>query len=241
MWSPTYFAALFIVVIMIVAGLCLYRKLKEKQVRAVLFSMATFTISTEIVKMIFTGLTYGIERVEFTPLYFCSSYMYALVFSLCKNEKLRQIGLTFLFFGGIVGAAAFFLYPSACIPNYPIYHFMCIRTMLYHGSMIYTGIIIVLTGCYKPDISHYKNYLAFLGTIGAGAYIINTLSDGKYDYMYISKPLKIDFIKEIYNAIPNLYPFIALALQLTVPFFATYLVYYLIKKYSTKGLKNVHT
>ena len=219
MWSPTYFVALGITLSLVALGLYLSRNMSHKAVRRVLIAAAIFSISTEIIKMIFTGVTYGIQTVEFPPLYFCSCFMYALVMALSRSRRLQQMGLSFLFYGGIVGAVAFFAYPSACIPRYPIYHFMCLRTMLFHGSMIYVGLLIVMRGLLTPSADHFRPFAVMIGTIGIAAYAINLLTGE--NFMYISKPLGIPGMKQIFNAIPNLYPFLGILLQIFGPFWVT--------------------
>lgn len=218
MWSPTYILALAVTLTLVALGLWLSRKMGEKGIRRVLTAAAVFSISTEIIKMIFVGLTYGLDEVEWTPLYFCSCYMYALVMALCKHKRLRITGLAFLFYGGIVGSLAFFAYPSACIPRYPIYHFMCLRTMLYHGSMLYVGILIAMRGYYRPDAKHFLHFAAMIGVIGILAYIINRHTGE--NFMYISKPLNIGVFKTVFKAIPDVYPFLGILLQMTAPFWA---------------------
>ena len=220
MWSQTYIIALAVTLALTVAAIYFSRKMSERGVRRLLACVSAFTISTEIVKMVFVGVTYGISEVEFIPLYFCSLFMYSTVLSLTKKTFLRNTGLAFLFFGGIIGAVAFFIYPSACIPNYPIYHFMCLRTMIFHGLMIYVGFTVVLTGYYKPDVRHFKNYLIALCLVGVGAYIYNLLFGT--NLMYISKPLGIKLSRVIYDAIPHLYPLVFMTAQIFAPFFASY-------------------
>jgi uncharacterized membrane protein YwaF len=228
MWSPTYIFALALTFALVGLGLFFSRKMTKTAVRRVLIVTAIFSISTEIVKMVFVGLTYGMEKVELTPLYFCSCFMYALVMALCKKPSLRQMGLSFLFYGGIVGALAFFAYPSACIPRYPIYHFMCLRTMLYHGSMIYVGILIVMRGIFTPSANHFHAFAVMIGTIGFAAYAINLLTGE--NYMSISEPLDIPVVEQIYHAIPNLYPFLGILLQMVAPFWITEGIYRLTHK-----------
>ena len=232
MWSTTYIIALSIVVVLICVGLYLSRNMDKKNVKKVITIMAIWTIISEIIKMIFTGVTYGVKEVDFLPLYFCSLFMFCTVFSVVPNEKLNKMGLSFLFYGGIIGATAFFIYPSACIPNYPIYHFMCIRTMLYHGSMIYTGILIVLTGYYKPNVKDFKYYVVELSIVCILAYIINVLFDK--NLMYMQEPLGFNLSKIIYNKIPTIYPFIFMILEIVCPFFISNLVYSVIQKISRR-------
>ena len=236
MWSATYVIALLVTLAAIAVALLLTKNMTKKKVKWLLIGSSAFTISTEIVKMIFVGVTYGIEEVEFIPLYFCSLFMYSTILATLKWEPLKNTGLAFLFFGGIIGATAFFAYPSACIPNYPIYHFMCLRTMLFHGLMIYVGITVVRSGYYKPNVKHFKNYAIALSIVGIGAYVHNCLLDT--NLMYISKPLGISLSKEIFKLIPNIYPLLFMILQIVVPFFISYGAYLLILKIKERKVKD---
>lgn len=235
MWSPTYIIALLIVILLIGVSLFFSRKMSHRGVKKVIVGMAIFSTLTEVMKIIFIWYRYGLKDVEFLPLYFCSLFIFNTILSCFKNEKLKNTGLSFLFFGGIAGATAFFIYPSAGIPNYPIYHFMCLRTMTFHGAMIYTGVLIVMRKYYRPDIRHFVNYLVELVIIGVLAMIMNKLNGT--NLMYISKPINIPIVKAVFNAVPHLYPFLALLLQILAPFWATYGVYRLIEFIKTKSAK----
>ncbi len=227
MWSTTYIIALCVVIVMVVVGLILSRKMSHKAVHRTILITTICAIVTEIGKMIFIGVTYGIDEVEFIPLYFCSLFMYCGVFaSITKVKWLETTGLSFLTMGGIIGAIAFFSYPDACIPNYPIYHYMCLRTMLYHGAMIYIGFLILITGYYKPKAKDFLNYFIALMIIGILAYILNVVNG--QNLMYISRPLNFELSKVVYNWNPTLYPFLFLILQVTVPFWASYSIYQLV-------------
>ena len=242
MWSTTYIIALCIVIVLVVVGLILSRHMSHKAVYRTILITTIIAILTEIGKMIFIGVTYGIEEVEFLPLYFCSLFMYCGVFACIKKVKwLETTGLSFLVMGGIIGAIAFFCYPDACIPNYPIYHYMCLRTMLYHGAMIYIGLLIAITGYYKPKAKDFVNYIIALMIIGILAYIINRCTG--QNLMYISRPLNFAISEAVFNWSPTLYPFVFLILQVTVPFWASYGIYklieYIINKHKEKN--DVHT
>jgi uncharacterized membrane protein YwaF len=236
MWSTTYILALVVTLSLVALGLFFSRRMSKRAVRTVLIAAAIFSISTEIIKMLFIGLTYGLTKVEWIPLYFCSCYMYALVMALSKRRKLQEMGLTFLFYGGIVGALAFFAYPSACIPRYPIYHFMCLRTMLYHGSMIYVGVLIVMRGVYTPKAAHFHHFSKMMGTIGLAAYAINLLTGE--NYMYISEPLDIPVVEIIYDTTGNLYPFLGILVQIFLPFWAMDGIYRLIHRPTKREVSN---
>ncbi len=226
MWSLTYIIALAIVIMLILIGLAFSKHLNKRGVRIAILVAGIFTILTEIIKMIWTGIVNGISSIEFVPLYFCSLFMYACVLALFKNETIKNTGVAFMFFGGIVGATAFFIYPSANIPSYPIYHFMCLRTMIYHGLMIYIGVLIVITGFYKPKAKHFLNYFVFVGLACIGAYIMNVTTGS--DLMYISRPIPIKISQIVFNAAPKLYPFIGMLVQIFCPFWGVYFIYTLL-------------
>lgn len=227
MHTPLYFFTLAVFMIITIVCIIASRKMSHKVVKRTILIVGVFLWITEFIKMIFTGVTYGIEDVEPIPLYFCSMFMYASVLNFFKNEYLKNAGLSFMFFGGILGAVAFFCYPSAVVPNYHLFHFMTLRTFIYHSLMIYVGILIVITGYYKPNIKHFKEYSVFMGITFILAYIINNIEG--INLMYISEPLEISLSEKVYEFVPNLYPFIFGILQLVVPFFVTYGVYKLIE------------
>lgn len=228
MWSTAYIITLVVDLLLIAISLYLFRKASKNTVRKILIIMGIWTTATEIVKQVFMAYQDGVGDVEFLPLYFCSLFMFCSFMATSKNITVRTAGSSFLFFGGIIGATTFFIYPNACIPNYPIYHFMCIRTMLFHGSMIFSGLLIVISGYYTPSIKHFKHYFVTMSIICALAYLFNTLLG--WDLMYMSKPLGFSISQNIYDLAPNIYPFIFMTLEIFVPFFISYFAYFLIMK-----------
>lgn len=233
MYSITYFIMLFISIVLIVVGLLLSRKMNHKQVKTANNAVCIFMWVTEIIKMIFYGLTYGFDSVEFFPLYYCSMFMYALIMINFKNEKIKNAAMSYMSFGGVLGAIFFFCYPSSVIPNYHAFHFMSIRTMLFHASMIYIGLLNLVTHFYIPKHKHFINYSIFFLVVFILAYVNNLITGD--NLMYISKPLPIKIVKDLYNAIPNLYPFIAGFLNLIVPYGLSYGIYLLINKFLNKN------
>lgn len=234
MYSSLYFIVLLICLTLIAYFLIISKNMTKKQVKRRIIFIGVFLWVTEIGKMIFTGITYGIKDVEFIPLYYCSMFMYACVMISFKNEHIKNACFSYMFFGGIIGAIAFFCYPNACIPNYPLFHYMTLRTFIYHSLMIYVGVLIVITKIYVPDIKHFKEYAIFLIITFCLAYIYNTIF-GK-NLMYISYPLDLQISQVVFNAVPKLYPLIFATLELVGPFFGSYLIYRLICK-NSKSLK----
>lgn len=238
MYSKGYFISLGVVLTIVIILLILSKKMSHKNVRITIISLGVILWTTEFIKMAFTGIVYGIDAVEWIPLYFCSMEMYACILLLFNNNKIQTTALSFIFFGGIIGAIAFFCYPNACIPNYPLIHYMTLRTFFYHGVMLYIGFLIIITGYYKPSIKHFKEYTVFLFITFILAYAVNMIRNT--NLMYISQPLDFALAKTIYNKLGFMYPFIFGIGELIGPFFISYGIYSLInnlKKKKEKGRK----
>lgn len=235
MYSLTYFIALAVVITLIVIGLYLSRNFKEKQVRIAILVISIFAVSTEIIKQVFLVSNYGWTEFEPLPMYFCSMLLYCPWFAISKNKHLKKLGTTFLTMGGIFAATAFFAYPNSCIPTYPIYHFMCLRTMIFHGSMIYLGLLILITGYDKPELKDFKYFAMALGTACVISYVWNTVCiqtgfNVDANMMYIMQPFAISVVESFYNAAPWLYPFVVMAIECTIPFFISFGIYKLVLK-----------
>ena len=231
MYSPGYFVTLLFFLIITIVAIILSRNMPKKIVRKVIIVIGIFLWITEFIKMFFTYYNYGIKKVEFIPLYFCSMTMYACMLLCFNKEVLDKVACSFLFFGGIIGAIAFFAHPSACIPNYPLFHFMTIRTFIFHSLMIYMGFLIVLTGFYNPSKTHFKYYLCFLTITFILAYLINIITGS--NLMYIQEPLDIKLSQIVYEYTKGFYPFIFGALEAIVPFWISYGIYDLICRIKT--------
>lgn len=239
MYSPMYFITLLFFLIITTLAIILSKKMKKETVHKVLVYIGIFLWLTEFGKMVFHGITYGLKSVEYLPLYFCSMTMYACILLCFKNSILQKTACSFLFFGGIVGAISFFLYPDACVPNYPLFHYMTLRTFIYHSLMIYMGFLIVITKYYIPKLMDFKYYIVFLGITFIFAYTINITNN--QNLMYIQKPLKIKISESAYEILGGGYPFIVGMLEAVVPFFISYGSYKFVlalKNTITKKIKN---
>lgn len=130
MWSTTYIIALCIVIVLVVVGLILSRHMSHKAVYRTILITTIIAILTEIGKMIFIGVTYGIEEVEFLPLYFCSLFMYCGVFACIKKVKwLETTGLSFFSYGWYYRGDSIFLL-SRCL--YSQLSYISLYVFTYH-------------------------------------------------------------------------------------------------------------
>ena len=97
--------------------------------------MITFKISTGDAK----------NLNNYVPLYYCSLLLYAGLLSSFGKNKLERMGNVFLATGGIIGGVVFMILPTTSLPSYPMFHLVSIHSYIFHGVMVYLGLLINLT------------------------------------------------------------------------------------------------
>lgn len=175
----------------------------------------------EIVIISFKLKTGNIENVNtYVPLYYCSLLLYAGAFSSFGNGKIKRTGDVFLATGGIIGGSVFLILPTTSLPSYPIFHLVSIHSFLFHGIMVYLGILILKTRYIKLEKNDIKYYAILVGVICAIAYVVNQIFDS--NLMFISKNFPGTPLELIYNITGPAYSIFMMAVQMTLPFYVVF-------------------
>ena len=91
---------------------------------------------------IFFNFYWGYTKVNYWfPISFCSIFIYALWMSGFTNGYLKKLGDSFITGVTVVAGGAYLLFPSTSLTAYPIGHYLCIYSMLFHTLMIYMGVL----------------------------------------------------------------------------------------------------
>lgn len=181
----------------------------------------------EIIKIYFNIKQNSIHAVNtYVPLYYCSILIYAGILSSFGKGNFKKIGDISLATGTIVGGIVFIIYPSTSLTMYPVFHFLSIHSFLFHGSMIYLGILINKTRYIELKKEDIKYYASLIGIMCIAALIVNNLSDG--NLMFISRNFPGTPLEILYKITKGsiLYNIIMIIAQMSIPF---YISYYLVK------------
>lgn len=228
-----------ITMISIVIALKLTKNIKQEKVKEIIRKSTIILWILEIIKIIFNIKNYGVREVnKYVPLYFCSLILYAGIFSgFCKGT-LKKVGDVFLSTGGIVAGMTFIISPLTSLTTYPAIHFISLHSFLLHGTMVYIGLLMLITQYVKIDKKDIIYYAALIVTISAIAYIVNELCDS--NLMFISQNYPGTFIEVIYNLSGKLFPLVMVATQAVLPFYFIYEIYTSIldKKENKSNLKD---
>lgn len=218
-------------ILLIITILCIMLALKftknssKENVKKIIKKCTVIVWILEIIIISFKLKTGNIKNVnEYVPLYYCSLLLYAGAFSSFGKGKIKKIGDVFLATGGIIGGTVFLILPTTSLPSYPIFHLVSIHSFLFHGIMLYLGILILKTNYIKLEKNDIKYYAILVGAICAIAYVVNKIFDS--NLMFISKNFPGTPLELIYNITGPLYPLFMIAVQITLPF---YIVFYISK------------
>ena len=148
---------------------------------------------------------------------------------------IKKVGDVFLATGGIVGGVLFLLLPTTSITMYPMFHYITIQSFIYHGAMVYLGIVINKSDYVElkaKDIIYYSSLLLVMCII---AYIVNLKFES--NLMFISRDFPGTPIGLIYKLTGKYFTFVASIIQITMPFYTVLGIKKLLEKIIEKVAK----
>ena len=175
----------------------------------------------EAIIIAFKLCTGDIRNVNnYIPLYYCSLLLYAGLLSSFGKNKLERMGNVFLATGGIVGGVVFMILPTTSLPSYPMFHLVSIHSYIFHGVMVYLGLLINLTQYIEIEKNDIKYYASLVGCVCILAFIVNNIFDS--NLMFRSKNFPGTPIEIIYKYTGRLFTLAMSVGQMTLPFYCVY-------------------
>lgn len=218
LFSTAHIISIFVCFSLIALAVYLTRKMKSETYFKMIRVFAVVIPLLELFKICW-NLINGITNIDsWLPLYFCSLFIYALWFASSKNEKVREFGMSFISLANIVAGTVFIISPSTSFSTYPIFHFQCIYSMIFHSSMVYLGIMSYVTKSVKIDFRLVLNYLIYCAIFMTIAIIVNVVGDA--NMMFISNPYNIPLpiLHTIYDNSHILYSIIIIVAHMLIGF-----------------------
>jgi len=203
------------------------KKSKEevhKRIKKIIIVMCILE-SLKIIYNIKQNSIYGVNT--YIPLYYCSILLYAGLLSSFGKVTLKRVGDVSLATGSAIGGIVFLIYPSTSLPMYPAFHIVSIYSFLFHGVMIYLGIVINKTKYIELKMGDVKYFASLIGVMCIIALLVNHIFNS--NLMFISNNFPGNPIEILYRITNGgiLYNLIMIITQMTIPF---YISYYVIKK-----------
>ena len=237
MFTAGHIISSSIFIVLVIVALIFTVKMSEKSFTKLLRIFAIVITALEIVKIIY-NFSYNYTRVDaWVPLAFCSIFIYSLWLSAFAKGFLKKAGDIFLAVDLYAGLF-FMIFPTTSLMLHPIFHYLCIHSLLFHSSMIYIGFMVIIRNLVKPGKTTFLTYVLYLAIFSIIAIIINTIYNS--NLMFYSAPynMPIKLVVDIYNFSPVLYSiFIFFAYSaLYLLYFITYKIIFKIKKGAKNGI-----
>lgn len=249
-WAPRYIYEptgmltsrhmILLIISMVILSLLIYfsRKMTGVQVKKMTKCMAIFITVLEGVKIFFNFYRGYTWINTWLPISFCSIFIYALWLSGYGKGKWKQTGDAFIAGVSIVAGATYLIFPSTSLTIYPIWHYLCMYSMLFHTLMVYMGILYLFKLEISLDKSKFNKFAKLYCFFAVIAIILNT-SFGS-NLMLLKKPFKIPvpFLHELFASAPWLYTIVVFLVYLYVPYCITVYLYRLITRNKNEKLIN---
>lgn len=224
-----HFKLIIITIIGIIFALKKTVKKSKEEVENIIKKCTVIIWILEIVIISFKLYTGSIRDIgNYVPLYYCSLLLYAGALSSFAKGKFKRMGNVFFATGGIIGGITFIIFPTTSLPTYPMLHMVSLHSFLFHGIMVYLGILINKTQYIELKKSDIKYYAALVGAVCILAYIVNSIFDS--NLMFISKNFPGTPIEILYNLTGPFYTLVASIGQMTLPFYIVYVIVSKLKK-----------
>lgn len=221
LFTIDHFKLIIITVIGIIIALKNTIHKSKEEVKQIIKNCTIVIWIFEIIKIAFKLVTGDIRNINnYVPLYYCSLLLYAGGFASFAKGKLKRVGEVFLATGGIAGGLIFIIMPTTSLPMYPMWHFISLHSFLFHGIMLYLGILINATNYIELNMLDIKYYASLVGIVCLLAYIVNNIFDS--NLMFISNNFPGTPIEVIYNATGPFFTPVVSVCQMTLPFYTIY-------------------
>ena len=198
MFTKGHFELILITIVWIVIALKNTMNKTKEEVGRIIKRCTIIMWILEVIMITFKIST-GEERNlnNYVPLYYCSLLLYAGVLSSFAKGKLKRVGDVFLATGGIIGGIVFMILPTTSLPAYPMLHIVSLHSFLYHGTMVYLGLLINITHYIELNASDIRYYATLVGIVCILAYIINKIPINNLFYIILVYLWLISFLFQI--------------------------------------------
>ncbi len=166
-WPGTLFTPLQICFCLAVAVLigfaCVYvAKKPEKTQKKVFFVLWLLMFLSEPLIAWWdaaAGRGFFVDWTSTLSLWPCSIFLYAAPFALFGKGWVKEGACGYICTLGLVGGLVNFVYPATYLAYYSCFSLAGLRTVFYHGAMVFTAVTMLLSGYHSFKIQRWQQLL----------------------------------------------------------------------------------
>lgn len=167
-----------LIIFLLIVAFCAYKCRKIGKDKAIFLTKIIAIVVTvlEIIKITIAFINGEGDKLDhWVPLYFCSMFIYAAWLAGYAKGKIADLGRAFVGTGGIIAGLSFLIFPTTSFTMYPLFHYFCMYSMVYHSLMVFLGITYLLNDVVKIDKKSFIDYVIFCSVLNILAIIVNSL------------------------------------------------------------------
>ena len=167
-----------LIIFLLIVAFCAYKCRKIGKDKAIFLTKIIAIVVTvlEIIKITIAFINGEGDKLDhWVPLYFCSMFIYAAWLAGYAKGKIADLGRAFVGTGGIIAGLSFLIFPTTSFTMYPLFHYFCMYSMVYHSLMVFLGITYLLNGVVKIDKKSFIDYVIFCSVLNILAIIVNSI------------------------------------------------------------------
>lgn len=210
------------------------KNVEKQKIEKVIKILSFIVTLLEIIKIGYNHINGYIAINNWVPLHFCSLFIYSLWMVGYGKGWIKKVGESFLAAAGIVAGAVFLIMPSSSLTLFPIFHFQCLYSLLFHSLMLYLGLMYFINDWFDINMKNYKYYIIFCTIFCVIAFILNNITDANFMFMDNPWNIPVKILQDIYNSVPLLYTFIVYIAYTVLIYFTIMAV----KKIKKREVKN---
>lgn len=241
-----------LIIFLLIVAFCAYKCRKIGKDKTIFLTKIIAIVVTvlEIIKITIAFINGEGDKLDhWVPLYFCSMFIYAAWLAGYAKGKIADLGRAFVGTGGIIAGLSFLIFPTTSFTMYPLFHYFCMYSMVYHSLMVFLGITYLLNGVVKIDKKSFIDYVIFCSVLNILAIIVNSIpiyihvdnvptSGYNYPYPYYTNfmflkragniPIKI--LCDISDKVPVIFTILMFIICIFGTYFLIWLVVTIIEK-----------
>ena len=190
----------FVVLVLIAGGitlLCMIARKKDKPWQDKMFKVIAFIfLALEILRIGYRTLIYFCYEIllpdhgniynwaEIISFALCTMITFFTIATLLINkEKWNAYAYDAIFCIAMLGGLAALIYPDMLNTYYPIYHVMNVQTLITHGLLVATPILLVVTGRLQPKVNNWWKPMLQMFIFSMIARFFSKVSDSSFMFM----------------------------------------------------------
>ncbi len=150
------------------------------------------------------------------PISYCGLLIFALWFAGFGKSYLKLAGESFIAYGCPIAGIIFLIFPTTSLMSFPIWHYFSLYSLLFHGVMIFLGIIQLSTET-KLTLRKYTSYIFFVSSFSIISIILNSIFE--CNLMNLREPynVPVELIQNVYSFSVYAYTLMVVTVYILIP------------------------